>query len=112
MLISENFFEVKVDKDGMDERMYGLGETEPYEPYTQDIKRLFKDMQKEYGRCTGSVFIDTADGKVKRIGWVFRKWMMYEDARTKADKYIREVWVTLHDDKPTKTIQHHYHELN
>ena len=105
MLISETF--VNLDKG------YRFGESEPYEPYTDNVGELFREMRREYGRCTGSVYVDTTDGKVKRIGWVFQKRMEYEDYRRGDSEryYTREVWVTLHDAKDTVTRQAHFHEI-
>lgn len=76
---------------------YRFGETEPYEPFTDDLGKLFRNLQAEYGRCTGKVYTDSKDG-VKAIGWVFEKRMKYEDARTNKpeDYYLCSVWVTLH----------------
>ena len=100
MLISETF--VNVDKG------YRFGETEPYKPYTEDVGRLFRDMQPEYGRCVSSVYVDQKDGPPKRIGWVFQRKDRYEDS---GETYTREVWVTLHDAPVTVTRKHHYHSL-
>jgi len=72
-----------------------FGESGPYEPYTTNIGKLFRSYQKEFGRCTSKVYIDTDQGP-KAIGWVFIKTMKYEDARSKNDIYVREVWVTIH----------------
>lgn len=86
---------------------YRFGEGEPYEPYTEDTGKLFRAMQKEYGRCTGHIYIDGPEG-TKKVGWVFIKTMQYEDC-TKT--YEREVWVTLHDAQPETKVTHHYHYL-
>jgi hypothetical protein len=86
-----------------------FGETGPYESFTDDPGELFKSCLREYGRCTGKVYIDTREGKTMAIGWVFLGRDTYQDC----DKtYPREVWVTLHEGPPTRTTQYHYHELN
>ena len=76
-----------------------LGENPGCEPWTTNLKLLFRDMSKEYGRCTGSIYIDQKDGSTKRIGWHFEKRMQYEDARDSWPKekrfYVRGVWVTF-----------------
>ena len=92
---------------------YQIGDSGLYEPYTEKIGRLFLEIQREYGRCTGKVYIDTANG-VKAIGWCFEKRMRYEDARgndPERDYYLRAVWVTLHDAPDTVTREHHYHTI-
>jgi len=73
---------------------FGDSGDEPYEAYTDNIGDLFRSLQRENGRCTGKVYVDTVDGKPITVGWVFQKRMQYEDSQ---DTYLREVWVTLHD---------------
>lgn len=85
-----------------------IGETEPTEAWTSDAGKLFRTLQREYGRCVGSVYIDTAEGNTKRVGWMFQKTERYEDT---GEPWTREVWVTLHDAKDTVVRTHHYHEL-
>lgn len=93
LLVSETFINAT--------RGYQFGNSEPYEPYTDNVGCLFKDMQKEYGRCVSKVYIDREDG-VTAVGWVFQKTMEYEDARRDQRKeerqYIREVWVNLYEE--------------
>jgi hypothetical protein len=74
------------------------GEGEPYEPFTDDIGRLFRNLQAEYGRCRSSVYVDRPDGSgnTDRIGWVFESRQRYEGSGP-AEYYLREVWVTLLD---------------
>lgn len=72
-----------------------LGDSGWYAPYTDDIGRLFRDMQREYGRCVSRVYEDGPDGQSWPQGWVFQKRRAYEGARTKGDTYIAETWVTL-----------------
>jgi hypothetical protein len=91
LLVSEVF--VNADKGCQ------FGDSPPYEPYTQDRGRLFRDMQKEYGRCVSSQYLDKPDGTTQRCGWVFSKRMEYEDYRPSRGGeryYTREVWVTVH----------------
>jgi hypothetical protein len=102
MLIQEQF--VNVTKG------YRFGDSEPYEPFTDDVGKLYKHLVKEYGRCTGKVFIDTPKG-AQAVGWVFVSRQRYEDARTKDDTYLREAWVTLYDEADTVTRVEHYHAL-
>ena len=88
---------------------YRLGDGDMYEPFTDDIGRLFRSMQQEHGRCVGKMYVEP-DGR--QIGWVFEKRRAYEDARTKANTYLQRVWVTLHEKKPTKTTEYHYKYLS
>lgn len=97
--------EAFVDKD----RHIRFGEAEPYESFTDDTGKLFKSCQREYGRCTSKIYIDTKQGKTLKIGWVFLERDKYQDCNK---TYLREVWITLHDGPPTRTVQYHYHELN
>lgn len=71
-----------------------FGESEWYETYTDDLGDLYRDMVREFGRCTGRIYRDTETGPVA-VGWVFLKRMTYEDARSSDDTYLREVWVEV-----------------
>jgi hypothetical protein len=72
------------------------------------IGEIFRGMSKEYGRCSGKVYIDTADG-VRAIGWVFEKRVRYEDSK---DTYLQEVWITLYDHHEDEIVRHReYHYI-
>jgi len=70
-----------------------FGESPVFESFTDDAGKLFKALQKEYGRCTSKVYVDTKEG-TKTIGWVFQGRQRYEDSK---EIYLREVWVTRHE---------------
>lgn len=79
---------------------YRFGDNDWYEPYTDNVGKLFRSLQKEYGRCVSKVYRDTKD-KTITCGWVFEKRMKYEDARGNdpdRDYYTREVWVEIAKD--------------
>jgi hypothetical protein len=85
---------------------YQFGGGEWVEAFTDNRGRLFREMQKEYGRCKSSVYIDVADGPPVKIGWYFEKEMEYEDSRVRYDfygrevkpeKYLRGVWVEVRE---------------
>lgn len=94
---------VYIDAD----RSYRYGEEGIHEAFTDNVGELFKYCQKELGRCVSSIYIDTSTG-VKRIGWVFSKRVPYEDT---GELYTREVWVTLHEKRPTVTRETRYKEI-
>jgi hypothetical protein len=78
---------------------YQFGNSDWYEPYEDSKGRLFRAMQKEYGRCVSPVYIDAVDG-TKQVGWVFEKRMVYEDSRrpySERDYYMRETWVEVRE---------------
>jgi hypothetical protein len=85
-----------------------IGESEVYDTGRNENEKggLFRDLQREYGRCKGKVYIDTTDGNTKAIGWVFEGRDKYEDVPE--ESYLREVWVSLHDAPPTQTVEYHY----
>jgi hypothetical protein len=85
-----------------------LGESGIFKPFTEDIGELFKSLQSEYGRCISKVYIDIED-KACPIGWVFQKRVKYDDCN---ETYLRSVWVTLHNEKPTVKTTYNYHFLN
>lgn len=77
-----------------------IGESEFYEPWTSNRGRVFRDYQKEYGRCISRMYIDVAGQEPRAIGWVFGRRERYEDARGKdreRDYYQLEVWVEVRD---------------
>lgn len=73
-------------------KQYHIGNTQ-YEPFTDNIGKLFRSYQKEYGKCISYVYIDNrTGGKSRPVGWVFVKKMKYDDC----DKYyLHETWITL-----------------
>ena len=83
---------------------YSYGDSGVYETFTDNKGELFRSLQKEFGRCTSCVYIDTANG-IKSVGWVFQKKQRYSDCNK---FYLAETWVTVHSEQPTKTITHHY----
>lgn len=94
-LIQETF----VDED----RNAQFGQSDVYEPYeAEDLGKLFRGLQKEYGACTSKVYITTTTEEAIPIGWVFQKRMAYDDARSdwpKAERtYIRAVWVSVFEE--------------
>lgn len=91
-----------------DGRAYRIGESDVYEAYTDDRRRLFRDMQREYGRCTGKVYIDTPDKQAMAIGWVFAKRRPFE---RDDGSYLASTWVTLHSQPPTRTTAFHYVDI-
>jgi hypothetical protein len=73
---------------------------------------IFKAFQREYGRCTGKMYIDRPkrfDGPSTplQIGWIFESKQRFEDARSyrPEDYYIREAWVEVSTTEPEKVVQ-------
>ncbi len=105
MYLKENYIQYpKCDT----EKGYRAGESGPYEAFTEDVKRLFRSLSKEYGRCVSRVYIDE-NGESKPIGWVFQKRKKYEDVD---EYYILETWVTLHEKPDEVTRKEFFHYLN
>jgi hypothetical protein len=72
-------------------------ETPYYRPFTDDKGRLFRSLQREFGRCTGKVYAETKDGD-RPVGWTFQKKEQYTDTGRYGRKpkyYTRLVWVML-----------------
>ena len=86
-----------------------IGETEVYQAFTDEIGKLYRDLVREYGRCRGKVYIDRVARAPMAIGWTFEKRVKYDDS---PETYLREVWVSVHSAKPTKTIEYHYVEVS
>ena len=75
------------------------GDSGWYRPFTDDVGRLYRSLQSEYGRCTGHGYIDTTSGETVPVGWVFVKRVEYDDAGRYGFRgertYLREVWVSV-----------------
>jgi hypothetical protein len=53
---------------------------------------LYRYGLREYGRCTGKVWVDGDDGPPVHVGYVFEARDRYEDT---GETYLREVWLTI-----------------
>ncbi len=84
---------------------HSCGNSDLFEPYTENIKELFQSLQKEYGRCVSKMYIDPNS---QQIGWVFEKRIKYEDCN---EYFIQETWIELHKSQPDHLITNHYHEF-
>ena len=70
---------------------YRYGDSGYYEPLTDGLGNLYKDLRGKYGRCIGNVYQDTPDGTPDKIGWVFLKRAKYTDSK---ETYLQETWIT------------------
>lgn len=101
-------------------RIYESG----YEVWDGTIGALYKQMRRDYGRCTSYVYIDVKVGakpidpsepprKLTRddyiwetipVGWVFTKRAEYTDAHSiplKKDRtFLQSTWITVFDGMP------------
>lgn len=84
------------------------GESEVYETFTPNVGELYRSLQKEYGRCTGKVYVDNKDGQGIAVGWVFQQRRKYKDVN---ETYLAETWVSLHTEPDTVTRTPHYQYL-
>jgi hypothetical protein len=89
---------------------YVFGDAEWYESYHDTIGSLFRGLQRDYGRCTGRMYVDRPsrfDGPDSpiQVGWIFEKKMVYEDSRQpykENDYYLRAVWVEVSITEPKR----------
>ncbi len=107
--VTEEYAEV-VTKDG-EQRSVLMGYSDPYESYFTSPSQAYKESVRLFGRCISKIYIYDKDhpNKPIHIGWVFRNRVPYEDVKT--ETYLREVWVTLHDGPPVKTIKYFHHKI-
>lgn len=85
-----------------------FGDSDVYETAYTEPGELYRACQREYGRCTGKVYIDTPKGAAA-VGWVFVGRQRYEDT---GEPYVREVWVSLRSAPDTVTRRAHYATLD
>lgn len=74
--------------------------TEPVEDWllhddgTPDFGAIYRATQREYGRCTSSVYVDREGQSPARVGWFFVSRQQYEDT---PENYVRGAWVTVRE---------------
>lgn len=83
---------------------YRCGDSGYYQPFTDNLGKLFLTYQRDYGRCISKVYIDK-DNKSFAIGWVFEKKVKYEDCN---EFYLQHTWITLHNSEPIKYYSYDY----
>lgn len=79
---------------------------EPIEP-GRTRGEIFRDLQREYGRCVSAVYVDRAEGGApRRVGWAFQSRQRYTDARPgdRDPTYIREAWVQVVEIEHRETV--------
>jgi hypothetical protein len=86
-----------------------LGSEPIHEPFTDNLGELYRFGLREFGRCTGHVYI----GEGIPVGWVFVKLVEFDDAdschlRGRDRYFLRESWVTLHAEPISVTRTEHY----
>jgi hypothetical protein len=91
-----------------DEKRYLLGYGEAYEVGDKTTGSIYKAFRKEYGRCVSKVYIDTPDGGVHQIGWVFQSRRQYDNSK---ETYILEVWISVMVSEPKITTTYEYVDL-
>jgi hypothetical protein len=80
--------------DGTDDRAYRSDDTGFYKTYFHDgysLRRIFKTLQREHGRCMGHMYLGSPNGRAAKVGYVFRKRLEYEDDPDRT--YLLETWV-------------------
>ena len=78
-------------------RNYRCGSSEWYETFSTNQGDLYRAMRREYGRCTGKVYVDGQDGFAHHVGWVFQQRKKYDDC---AETFLAETWVTFRKGSP------------
>jgi len=91
---------------------YRIGESDVYETRFDTPSDLYRSCLREYGRCTGKVYVTRMDGATEEnlhVGWTFLRSEGYEDDPEK--RYLREVWVTVHDGPPERSTSYRYRDV-
>ena len=82
-----------------------VGDSGPYETFTDDVGELFQSLQKEYGKCVSKLYMEPEI----QIGWVFEKRQKYTDCD---ETYLQSTWVSVYDKEPETTVKHFYHNFD
>ncbi len=83
---------------------YRVGDSGIFESSMTTKSEVYKYYLKSCGKCVGKVYV----GEGTHIGWIFQKLVKYEDCN---EKYLQEVWVSLHNGLPTETVTYDYFEM-
>ena len=83
--IQETYTEVTEERHSI------FGESEIYQPFTNNLHVLYRSLQKDYGRCIGKLFRD-CDDQTLVCGWVFEKREKYEDTE---ETFLQHTWVNV-----------------
>ena len=62
--------------------------------FMETTGELYRYGVREYGRCTGKVWVDCSTHARHHVGWVFQGREKYEDSD---ETYLREVWLGLYE---------------
>jgi len=64
-----------------------------------DFGAIYRAVQLDYGRCTGSIYVDNPDNALRpiRVGWHFASRQRYEDT---GQPYLRGAWVSVVRERP------------
>ena len=89
---------ITVERVNLD-RHCGFGQEGPWPcERPSSLGDLYRMLVKEYGRCTGHVYVDKYDGKTQKVGWVFVKREKYDDVD---ETFLCETWVTVYRAHPS-----------
>lgn len=78
-----------------DEKRMGLGSQDPNETKFDNAGDLYRACQKEFGRCTGFVYVgDPYKHEGKKIGWIFIKRAPNDEPG------VQETWVSVFSTPP------------
>lgn len=99
---------VQEDNDGkryvMGENVIDVADTVFDEDHSPG--NIYRWCLREYGRCTGKVYIDTVEHGTVHVGWVFQKREKYEDCN---ETFLHETWISLLDkDEVVRDRQYHH----
>lgn len=55
---------------------------------------IFRQCQREYGRCVSRMYRDSSTRGTREVGWVFEKREHYSDYHS-SDTYLQHAWVEV-----------------
>src|SRR5271170_1809368 len=80
------------------EKGFHGGSVEPYLTCFTTTGQLYRSCLKQYGRCTGKIYVDTDTG-THQVGWIF-----FKKAPDK-EHYDAFTWITVYTTPPTKKVE-------
>jgi len=86
---------------------YIMFESDEQEAWTGNLGKLFKTLQKEFGKCTSKMYVDK-NGTAIQSGWVFQKKCKYTDC---SEHYLQTAWISIFSQK-SEIIKTHFNYWN
>jgi hypothetical protein len=101
MLVEITALQIRDANTEKEQRLRDYDETIEWDTCST-AKDVYRAAKKEYGRCSGKVYVDNPDGVTRHVGWVFIKRCKFSDC---SEYYLQETWITPLLSKKTNVVR-------